>query len=83
MFVLDNTDWEFKVHMHSNKQNKSVHAIATSIVFDCIAADFPDNGPKKCLNDGNMRDLLNISAKGAKEQRCTREWHKISWEESC
>lgn len=52
MLVLDNIDWEFKVHdMRSNKQNLSVHAVAISIMFDWIAADLPDNGPKKCLND--------------------------------
>ena len=52
VLVLDNIDWEFKVHdMRSNKQNLSVHAVAISIMFDCVAADLPDNGPKKCLND--------------------------------
>ena len=52
MLVLDNIDWEFKVHdMRSNKQNLSVNAVAISIMFDCVAADLPDNGPKKCLND--------------------------------
>ena len=52
VLVLDNIHWEFKVHdMHSNKQNLSVHAIATRIMFDCVAADLPGNGPKKCLND--------------------------------
>ncbi|KAJ7380627.1 hypothetical protein OS493_006962 [Desmophyllum pertusum] len=75
VLVLDNIDWELKVHdMRSDKQNKSVHAVATSIVFDRIASDLPNNGPKKCLSDCNMKDLLKLSDE---EQRCTRECYKI------
>ena len=48
--------------MRSDNQNKSVHAVATSIVFDRVATDdLPDNGPKKCLSDCNMRELLKLS----------------------
>ena len=73
--VLDNIDWELKVHdMRSDKQNKSVHAVATSTVFDRVASDLHDNGPKKCLSDCNMKDFLKLSDK---EQRCTRERYKI------
>ena len=34
VYVLDNIDWEEKAHdMRQDVQNKSVHAVATSIVF--------------------------------------------------
>jgi hypothetical protein len=34
VYVLDNIDWEERVHdMRKDAQNKSVHAVATSIVF--------------------------------------------------
>ncbi|XP_028413251.1 uncharacterized protein LOC114536099 [Dendronephthya gigantea] len=37
VYVLDNIDWEEKVHdMRQDVQNKSVHAVATSIVFDRV-----------------------------------------------
>lgn len=37
VYVLDNIDWEEKAHdMRQGVQNKSVHAVATSIVFHCI-----------------------------------------------
>lgn len=76
VLVLDNIDWEVKVHdMRADNQNKSVHAVATSIVFDRVATDdLPDIGPKKCLSDCNMRELLKLSEQ---EQRCTRERYKI------
>ena len=75
VLVLDNIDWEVKVHdMRSDKQNKSVHAVATSIVFDRVASDLPDNGPKKSLSDCDMKDLLKLTDE---EQRCTRERYKI------
>ena len=33
--VLDNIDWEEKAHdMRQDVQNKSVHAVATSVVFN-------------------------------------------------
>lgn len=65
VLVLHNIGWEVKVHdMPSDNQNKSVHAVATSIVFDCVATDdLPDNRPKKCLSDCNMRELLKLRAK--------------------
>ena len=40
LFVLDNIHWEVKVHdMRSDNQNRSVYAVATSIVFDCVNSD--------------------------------------------
>ena len=38
VYVLDNIDWEEKAHdMRQDVQNKSVHALATSIVFHHIS----------------------------------------------
>lgn len=35
VYVLDNIDWMDKVHdMRSDAHNKSLHAVATSLVFD-------------------------------------------------
>jgi hexokinase len=39
-YVLDNIDWEEQAHdMRTDAQNKSVHAVATSIVFSRIPID--------------------------------------------
>ena len=63
VLVLNNIDWDAKVHdMRSDQQNRSVHAVATSMVFDRISSsNIPDNGPKKHLNDCNLMDLLTLS----------------------
>ena len=38
-FVMDNIDWEEKVHdMRSDNQNKTVHAVAISVVFDRVSS---------------------------------------------
>ena len=51
VLVLDNIDLDVKVHdMQSDQQDRSVHALATSMVFDQISSsNTPDNGPKKTL----------------------------------
>ena len=51
VYVLGNIDWMEKVHdMRSDAQNKSVHAVATSLVFDRISfQDVSDDGPKRDL----------------------------------
>ena len=37
VYVMDNIDWTIKVHeMQSDNQNKDVHAVATSLVFDRV-----------------------------------------------
>jgi len=76
VFVLDNIDWEVKVHdMRSDKQNTSVHVVATSIVFDRITTiPLADDSPKKTLSDCNLMDLFTLSDE---EIRCTRERYKI------
>lgn len=76
VLVLDNIDWDVKVHdMRSDQQNRSVHAVVTSMVFDRISSsNIPDNGPKKNLNDCNLMDLLTLSVQ---EIQCMRERYKI------
>ena len=61
--------------MRSDKQNTSVHAVATSIVFDRVSSGhLPDNGPQKSLADCQLRDLLKMTDE---DDRCTRERYKI------
>ena len=76
VLVLDNIDWDVKVHdMRSDQQNRSVHAVATSMVFDRVSSsNIPDNGPKKNLNDRHLIDLLTLSVQ---EIHSMRERYKI------
>ena len=48
MLVLDNIDWDVRVHdMRSDNLNKSVHTVATSIVFNRVSSGhLPDDKPK-------------------------------------
>ena len=40
VLALDNIDWDNKVHdMRSGHQNRSVHAVASSIVFNRLSSD--------------------------------------------
>ena len=50
--VLDNIDWEIKVHdMGQEDQNVSEHAVASTIVFDRVkSSHLPENGPKRDIN---------------------------------
>ena len=63
VYVLDNIDWDEKAHdMRQEVQNKSVHAVATSIVFNCVSdTGLPDSGPQKDLKDCNVHELVNIN----------------------
>lgn len=76
VLVLDNIDWDVRVHeMRSDHQNKSVHAVATSIVFNHVSSDhLPDDEPKRNLADCNLKDLLMLTDE---EKICTRECYKI------
>ena len=76
VFVLDNIDWDVKVHdMRSDQQNRSVHAVATSMVFDRVTSyHLPDAGPKKNLAHCNLKDILSLTDE---EKRCTRERYKV------
>ena len=75
-FVLENIDRDVRVHgMRFESQNKSVHAVATSIVFARASSNhLPDDGPKNNLANVNLRELLNCTDE---EKRCTREHYKI------
>jgi hypothetical protein len=43
VYVLDNIDWDEKAHdMRREVQNRSVHDVATSIVFDHRSNHVPD-----------------------------------------
>ena len=76
VFVLDNIDWDVKVNdMRSDNQNKSVHAVATSLVFDRVPSDhLPDCGPQRNLECCDMRRLTSLTDV---EKACTRERYKI------
>ena len=59
--LLDN--WEEKAHdVRKENQNKSVHAMATSIVFTRIPSyDLPDAGPQRDLKTCNVRQVVAVS----------------------
>ena len=63
VYVLDNIDWEEKAHdMRQDVQNRSVHAVATSIVFNRVPdKGLPDSGPQQCLKDCNVHRLVDIN----------------------
>ena len=57
--------------MRSESQNKSIHAVASSIVFDRTSSThLADNDPKNNLANVNLRELLIFTDE---EKRCTRE----------
>ncbi len=63
VYVLDNIDWEEKAHdMRQEVQNKSVHAVATSIVFNRASDQgLPDSIPQQELKDCNVHQLVDIN----------------------
>ena len=62
VYVLDNIDWEEKAHdMRQNVQNRSVHAVATSIVFNRVSEGLPDSGPQQSIKDCNVHQLVDIN----------------------
>ena len=69
VYVVDNIDWEEKVHdMRQDYQNKSVHAVATSIVFSRVSSNqLPDNGPQKDIHKCNVREVVSMSAEELKD----------------
>ena len=64
VLVCDNIDWEERVHdMRSDYQNKSVHAVATTLVFDRVESNnLSDNGSQRVLKDTDMNDLVKLSS---------------------
>ena len=75
MLVCDNIDWEEKVHdMRSDHQNKSVHAVATTLVFNRVPSDhLPDNGPQKVLKETDMCKVIELTTEESQVQNnyCT------------
>ena len=48
--------------MRQDVQNRSVHAVATSVVFNRVADEgLPDSGPQKILKDCNVHQLVDIN----------------------
>ena len=69
VYVVDNIDWKEKVHdMRQDYQNKSVHAVTTSIVFSRVSTNqLPDNGPQKDIQKCNVREVVPMSAEELKD----------------
>lgn len=69
VYVVGNIDWEEKVHdMRQHYQNKSVHTVATSIVFSRVSSDqLPDNGPQKGIQKCNVCEIVSMSAEELKD----------------
>ena len=63
VYVLDNIDWEEKAHdMRKDVQNRSVHAVATSIVFNRVAnKELSDSGPQQDLKNYSVHDVLTVN----------------------
>ena len=63
VFVLVNSDWGERAHdMRQDNQNRSVHAMAISIVFNRISGDhLPNSGPQKDLAKCNVYDVVVIN----------------------
>ena len=63
VYILDNIDWEEKTHdMRQKIQNQSVHAVATTIVFNRIPdRSLPDSGPQKDIHNCNIHELVALS----------------------
>ena len=60
VFVLVNIDWDVRaLDLRSHKQNRSVHAVATSIVFDRVAS-FPPPCPTMVQRRGLLIATLWI-----------------------
>ena len=75
-FVLDNIDWDVKVHeMRSDNQNKSIHAVATTLEFDRIPSyHLPNNEPQQSLDNCDMVKLVSLTDN---EVEATRQRYKI------
>ena len=62
VYVIDNIDWEERVHdMREHHQNKSVHAVATSLVFSRVSSDqLPDDSLQKDVKTCNFREIVSF-----------------------
>ena len=55
--------------MRSDNQNKSVHAVATSLVFDRVSSEhLPDDKPQQSLASCNVTTLVNLSDNDLEDQ---------------
>ena len=63
VYVLDNIDWEEKAHdMRQDIQNRSVHAVATTIVFNRVPDQgLLDSGPQKDIHNCNVHELVALN----------------------
>lgn len=61
VIVLDNIDWDIRVHdSREHNQNKSVHAVASCLVFDRVTSShLPDVAPKQDLAVLNHQELIS------------------------
>jgi hypothetical protein len=71
VYVLDNIDWEEKAHdMRQDVQNRSVHAVATSIVFNRLEdKHLPDSGPQRNLSNCNLDSIVTVNNEDMQEIR--------------
>ena len=76
VFVLDNIDWMEKVHdMRSDAQNTSVHAVATSLVFNRVSSEhLTDSGPQNSLEKCDLNKLVSLTPE---EEQQRRERYKL------
>ena len=76
VLVFDNFDWDVKGHdMRSGHQNKSVHAVVSSIVFDRVSSDhLPNKDSQRTVKNCNLRDILFLTNE---EKQSTKERYKI------
>jgi len=76
VLVLDNIDWDLKVHdMCSKHQNKSVHAVASSIVFDWVSSDhLPNKDTQRSVRNCNLRAIILITNE---EKQSIKEHYNI------
>ena len=70
-FVIDNIDWDEKVHeMRSDNQNQSVHVVATSLVFDRVQSNhLTDDEPQQSLAACDVTKLVELSDTDLETQR--------------
>ncbi len=73
VFVLDNIDWTVKVHeMRSENQNKDVHTVATSLVFDRVPS-MPSTTYFNVQGSLDNLDVKTVITPNKDEITCTRE----------
>ena len=61
--------------MRSGHQNKSVHAVVSSIVFDRVSSDnLPNKDSQRTVRNCNLRDILFLTNE---EKQSTKERYKI------